>query len=152
MAAYARRFLPRPRMIRARLSGWARLSGRVSVPVLERLIASEAAYQETLDELGVERPRTRGDCEGGERPCPWVSCRYHLALDVSPVTGSVKRNLPHLDVEDMPQTCALDIADEGTHDLATLGRMLNLTRERVRQIETMALDKVRRRTGRDDGR
>lgn len=24
------------------------------------------------------RPRTRGECRGAERPCPWVSCRHSL--------------------------------------------------------------------------
>lgn len=26
-----------------------------------------------------ERPKTRGECYGMPRPCPFVSCRYHLA-------------------------------------------------------------------------
>ena len=30
---------------------------------------------------GVTRPETRGEC-GTQRPCPWVSCRYHLLLNV----------------------------------------------------------------------
>lgn len=29
-----------------------------------------------------ERPRTRGDCEGGIRPCPYVSCKHNLFIDV----------------------------------------------------------------------
>src|SRR4029077_6719314 len=29
----------------------------------------------------IERPRPRGDCVGGERPCPFVSCAHHLYLD-----------------------------------------------------------------------
>jgi hypothetical protein len=24
------------------------------------------------------RPRTRGDCADGPRPCPFIGCRYHL--------------------------------------------------------------------------
>lgn len=24
-----------------------------------------------------QRPRTRGECVGGERPCPWASCEHH---------------------------------------------------------------------------
>lgn len=28
------------------------------------------------------RPRTRGDCIGGMRPCPWISCKWHLSIDV----------------------------------------------------------------------
>ncbi len=28
------------------------------------------------------RPRTRGDCADGPRPCPWYRCRHHLGLEV----------------------------------------------------------------------
>lgn len=28
------------------------------------------------------RPKTRGDCKGNARPCPWVSCRYSMLLDI----------------------------------------------------------------------
>lgn len=27
------------------------------------------------------KPKVRGDCKGGFRPCPWVSCRYHIFID-----------------------------------------------------------------------
>lgn len=30
-----------------------------------------------------QRPRTRGDCKDGPRPCPWVSCRHHLLLEIA---------------------------------------------------------------------
>src|SRR5262245_43072037 len=32
-------------------------------------------------EVAVDKPRTRADCVGGERPCPFVSCKHHLYLD-----------------------------------------------------------------------
>lgn len=81
-----------------------------------------------------DRPRTRADCVNGPRPCPWVSCRHHLALDVDPQNGSLKLNWPTTEVEDMPHTCALDEADKGPHVLEAVGDKLNLTRERVRQV------------------
>src|SRR4051812_43658731 len=31
-----------------------------------------------------ERPLRRADCANGPRPCPLVSCRHHLYLDVNP--------------------------------------------------------------------
>jgi len=40
-------------------------------------------------ELDANRPKTRADCEGGHRPCPYVSCKYNLFVDVNPRTGSV---------------------------------------------------------------
>jgi len=29
-----------------------------------------------------ERPKTVGDCRHAVRPCPWVSCRFNLLIDV----------------------------------------------------------------------
>lgn len=88
------------------------------------------------------RPRTRGDCADGERPCPWVSCRHHLYLDVDPYTGSIKLNFPHLEVDELPVTCSLDRADEGAVKLDAVAEILNVSRERVRQIEVVALRKL----------
>lgn len=87
------------------------------------------------------RPQTRAECEGGPRPCPFVSCQHHLYLDVSARNGSIKLNFPDLEVWDMKETCALDVADRGGATLEDVGGILNLTREAVRQIENRALDK-----------
>ena len=90
-----------------------------------------------------ERPKTRGDCLpggcNGARPCPWVSCKAHLALDVDERTGSIKVNFPETEVWEMGATCALDIADEGGKTLEEIGTLTNLVRERVRQLEVRAL-------------
>jgi len=95
-----------------------------------------------------ERPKTRADCENGERPCPFVSCRFHLFLDLKSKTTrgpTLKMNFPSLEgPEDMTTaSCALDVADEGAHNLEDIGEAMNLTRERVRQIETMIFRKAR---------
>jgi hypothetical protein len=31
-------------------------------------------------EAANEQPRTRDECRDGPRPCPWVSCRFHLLV------------------------------------------------------------------------
>lgn len=90
-----------------------------------------------------ERPQTRGDCRDAPRPCPWVSCKYNLYLDVSPETGAIKLNFPDLRVEELKHSCALDIADAGGATLEEVGELFNLTRERVRQIEVRGLIKLR---------
>lgn len=41
----------------------------------------------------LERPRTVGDCRGGPRPCPWISCRFSLLVDVLE-DGSLVINAP----------------------------------------------------------
>jgi hypothetical protein len=96
-----------------------------------------------LAEVIAQRPVTRGDCVGGERPCGWVSCRWHLYLDVSPATHSIKVNFPHLEVWEMPETCALDVADRAGKTLEEVGGVANLTRERIRQLEDETLARLR---------
>lgn len=88
------------------------------------------------------RPETRGECVDMERPCPFVSCKYHLYIDVHPVRGSIKINFPDIEVWEMTDTCALDIADRGGITLEEVGEIMNLTRERVRQVETQGLAKL----------
>lgn len=97
-----------------------------------------------LPVIGAKRPAVRGDCIDAPRPCPWVSCRYHLALEVNPRTGSLRLNHPGLELEDLPQTCALDVADAGGLSLWDVGQILNLTDERVRQLEERALGRLHR--------
>jgi hypothetical protein len=88
------------------------------------------------------KPTTRADCVDMERPCPYVSCKYHLYIDVHPVRGSIKVNFPDLEVWEMTETCALDVADRGGITLEEVGEIMNLTRERVRQVETAGLAKL----------
>ena len=88
------------------------------------------------------RPKTRAECRGEARPCPWVACKFHLYLDVNPETGSIKINFPDLEPEDMKDTCSLDVAERGGITLEEVGEIMNLTRERVRQVETQGLAKL----------
>lgn len=84
------------------------------------------------------RPRTRAECVNGIRPCPFVSCRHHLYLDVSR-NGSIKFQFPDLEVCEMTESCALDVAEKGDVTLEKLGEIMNLTRERARQLESEAM-------------
>jgi DNA-directed RNA polymerase sigma subunit (sigma70/sigma32) len=43
----------------------------------------------------------------------------------------------------MHETCALDVADRGGITLEEVGEILNLTRERIRQVEVKGLEKLR---------
>jgi len=94
-----------------------------------------------VDDL--DRPKDRGECKEGMRPCPYVSCKHHLYLDVNPETGSIKLNFPDLEVSEMAETCSLDVADRGGITLEEVGEILNLTRERIRQVEVRGLLKLK---------
>jgi hypothetical protein len=84
------------------------------------------------------RPKTRGDCKDGPRPCPWISCRYHLAGEVTPA-GSLKLLHPGREIWELEETCALDVAERGGTTLERIGQLVNITMERVRQEEEEAL-------------
>lgn len=90
------------------------------------------------------RPRTRADCAQVPRPCPYVSCRYNLYLDVSE-GGGLKLRHPTLAPDEIPPTesCALDVADttDGL-ECSEIGQILGCTKERVRQIYNGALTKL----------
>ena len=94
-----------------------------------------------------ERPKTRADCLpggcNGARPCPWVSCPHHLYLSVNPTNGTIKLNFPDREVWELKETCALDVADRGGITLEETGVTMNLTRERIRQIENDGIEEVR---------
>jgi hypothetical protein len=95
----------------------------------------------------VARPACREECQAMPRPCPFVSCSHHLYLDVNDQTGAIKLNFPHLEVWEMAETCSLDVADRGGITLEEVGAILNLTRERIRQVEVRGLDKIRDHAG-----
>lgn len=128
------------------------------------------------------RPKTRADCVNGPRPCPWIGCRYHMAITVDVERGSIKETFPQLEIVSRPEgdglvvleqvvgTCALDVVakhDDGTGGIGGLvalyqaaisgkplgqtpgatieevGRSLNLSVERIRQLASGAMQEVR---------
>lgn len=89
-----------------------------------------------------QRPRTRGECADGPRPCPWVSCRHHLYLEVKK-NGNLVLPFPDKEPDEIGETCSLDVADRGEHSLDEVGALVGgVTRERVRQIEAEALAEI----------
>lgn len=118
---------------------------------------------EAENESTERRPATRGDCVDGQRPCPWVGCRYHLAVDVGQRgtlfaigRSSLSLRASRSDAEwwtdgvadtvaALADTCCLDVADRGGITLQAVADTLGVTRERVRQIETNVMDRLRRR-------
>lgn len=109
--------------------------------ITKRELAVARLLHPDLDELP-RLPATRAECCDGPRPCPFVSCAHHLYLEVNKKNGSIKLNFPDVDPDELPETCELDVAERGGETLEEVGAMLNITRERVRQIEVAALTKL----------
>ena len=107
------------------------------------IFQDEPIDEEILQALDEMRPKRRADCLNGPRPCPWVSCKYHLYLDINPRTGSIKLNFPNIMPWEMTESCVLDIADRGPVTLEDVGKIMNLTRERIRQLEASASEQIR---------
>jgi hypothetical protein len=100
--------------------------------------------------LREERPTNTAECrERGlgtkQKPCPWVTCPWHLYLEVDERNGSIKLNFPDLEPTEIPHTCALRLAELGEHTLEEVGEAANITRERVRQLESRAFGRLRLR-------
>lgn len=93
--------------------------------------------------VDIPRPTTRAECREEARPCPWVACKHHLYLDINPETGSIKINFPDLEPWELTHTCALDVAERGGITLEEVGEIMNLTRERIRQVEVRGLLKLK---------
>lgn len=100
-------------------------------------------YWDLIDITSYQKPKNRSECLKLKRPCLFVSCKYHLFLDVNPETKSIKFNFPGKEVWELSETCALDVADKGGVTLEEVGSIMNLTRERIRQVEMRALQKLR---------
>lgn len=120
--------------------------------ITKRSLEDGRVHLRVVDDLDVERPRKRGDCDAVERPCPFVGCRHNLFLDVDEGNGSIKYNFPDREPDevDPERSCALDIAALGGGTLEDIGELANVTRERIRQIEAKALTRLRKRSKRKD--
>src|SRR5690606_7767913 len=66
---------------------------RAKAIAMKRLTKEELRIGALLyPERSYWRPTSRGECANVARPCPYVSCKYHLYIDVNPSTGSIKVN------------------------------------------------------------
>lgn len=116
-----------------------------SVRFSRRELDAGRIHLELVDASG--RPLTRGDCADAPRPCPWVGCSHNLFLDVTDAE-SIKFNFPDLEPDEVPpeKSCALDVADQGGATLEDVACTMNVTRERVRQVEEKAIQLLRQRS------
>lgn len=104
-------------------------------------------------------PETRGECRGGVRPCPLVSCRYHLLLNVT--SDGRMYSQQDFDEDDavsiseavraLEETCALDVADRQSESregglalpLEEVARLLGIaSKAKAHAVEQEALAKL----------
>jgi hypothetical protein len=83
------------------------------------------------------RPRTYGECSRESGPCPWLLCRHHLAVDVGP-RGALKVAFGAKEMDQIPETCSLRVAERGPLTTEEIARLLNVTPERISQISMAA--------------
>lgn len=104
-------------------------------------------------------PETRGECRGGMRPCPLVSCRHHLLLvDVTRAVGGqlgetnvfFSRDFDENDADSitdalmtMAETCSLDVADMGGLTSQGVGELLGIGVSAVEKIQNKAARAIR---------
>jgi hypothetical protein len=100
-------------------------------------------------QIPLKRPKTREGCAAVPRPCPFVSCRHNLYLDVSE-DGRLRLNFPDREPDQMTASCVLDLVNDGPRILDTIGGLMGLSKERARQIEVSGLAKVEARFTPDD--
>jgi hypothetical protein len=66
-----------------------------------------------------------------------------LAIDTTPA-GSIIFNFGAKPLEELAGTCSLDVANDGPHTLEGVAAYLGVTRERIRQIEAIAVAKLKK--------
>lgn len=115
---------------------------------LAPLTAAERAEKERIDAdpgmlaMLAARPRLRSECANGPRPCPWAACRYHLGFDITE-RGAALRRFPHLELWELRETCALDVADRGGVTLEEIGQASNVSMQAASQTIEGALAEIR---------
>jgi hypothetical protein len=70
-----------------------------------------------------------------------MSCRHHLFIEVT-ATGGIAYAFPDKELHELKETCSLDVADRGPRSLLEVGELFGVTRERIRQLEGRALQRL----------
>ena len=84
--------------------------------------------------LLVSRPRSRADCLDGPRPCPWVSCRYHLHLDTVS-KGRQEELLENPSYEwGFSESCALDVAERGPLTSREIAPLIGMSQSGCKEL------------------
>lgn len=107
----------------------------------------------------MKRPETRAGCVNVPRPCPFATCRYSTRVDVRSKAGRSLKVYREAEQEAEPSedptvipldvpagtSCALDVAERGSHSLEEIGEIYGVSKEAVRLIEESALLSLRKK-------
>ncbi len=92
------------------------------------------------------RPTSRAECApenvGALRPCPFVSCRHHLYLEVGD-NGNIHRNHAGKQPWELVESCSLDVAARGPSGARAMGPILGMTRQGAQNCINDAVDSYR---------
>lgn len=87
----------------------------------------------------IKAPIIRGDCRNIPRPCPFIRCKWHVLWVNSKCRFLLRKDddvvADWVVSRDPKYSCVLDIADRGEATLEEIAQVMNITRERVGQIE-----------------
>ena len=123
----------RKRAIRARTISVKRMTKR-------ELELGRMLYPEVEDDRAPAHARASASAASGPARSSRASTTSTSTCRRGP--GAIKLNFPDLEVWEMTETCALDVADRGGTTLEEVGAIMNLTRERIRQVEVKGLAKL----------
>lgn len=98
------------------------------------------------------RPRTRDECREGIRPCPFIACRHHLAVDDNGEDGRERINHAMVEaIEDADDaspcdfdTCALDVAERGESTVYEISDYAAIWHSNVDPALQSAMEKLSR--------
>lgn len=93
----------------------------------------------------IVQPTRLSDCENHLNPCPWIRCADHMIWFNPSTWESLKNKSSHYianHINKMPVTCWHDYT-KTDHTLEECGKLFGITRERIRQIQDKALNRIK---------
>lgn len=94
-----------------------------------------------MRELEEARPKTRGDCVDGIRPCPFISCKFNTYIAHITQRGEVKTPFAQDVTELTVSNCALDYSGATWEEI---GEATGVDREAARVTADRAAVKMQR--------
>jgi hypothetical protein len=114
---------------------------------LQLSLYAQPPYEDCLKWVVADKTREGTAIYQVPRPCKYSRCRQHLERNETRARTKHKdRRMALRQEHGVTHTCAIDVANEhpGGLDLDDIAEIMGVSRERVRQIEQLALCKMSR--------